>query len=66
MAWIVDEPVTLDARRELVVEWCDGWAGVDDAVLGIWQDGEVVGSTGLHRRGWPDGVEIGVQVDKDR
>lgn len=65
MAWTAAEPLTLDARRELIAGWTDAWADGDEVVMGIWQNDKVVGSTGLHRRGWPDGVEIGFWVAAD-
>lgn len=63
MAWVSAEPSTLDARRDLIAGWTEAWAdGGDEVAMGIWQGDEVVGSTGLHRRGWTDGVEIGFWV----
>lgn len=52
MAWIAAEPLTLQSRRELVAAWTDRWAaGGDEAMMGVWHGDQVVGSTGLHRRG---------------
>lgn len=67
MAWIAAEPLTLGVRRELIAGWTSQWGtGGDEVMMGIWQGGEVVGSTGLHQRGWPDGLEIGFWVTADR
>lgn len=65
MAWIAAEPLTLNARRELIAGWTDAWASGEEVVMGIWRGDQVVGSTGLHRRGWPDGVEFGFWVAAD-
>lgn len=62
MPWIGFEPVTLEGRRELVEGWTEAWELGGDVHLGIWRDGTVVGATGLHHRGWPDGPEIGFWV----
>lgn len=67
MAWTAAEPLTLDARRQLIAGWNDAWfEGGDEVIMGIWRGERVVGGTGLHRRGWPDGLEIGFWVAADR
>lgn len=67
MAWVANEPLTLAERTDLIERWTEAWArGDDEVMLGIWHGDEVVGSTGLHGRGWPDGVEIGFWVAADR
>jgi len=63
MPWIAEEPKPLAGRRALVQGWSDAWANGGDVVMGIWREGAVVGATGLHHRGWPDGPEIGFWVD---
>lgn len=71
MAWIAEEPVTLDARRARIAQWADERRQGGGAAYGIWRvDGTepvVAGSTGLHRRaeGRPDILEIGYWVHVD-
>lgn len=63
MTWIAEEPMTLAERRAKIEGWTATWAAGGDLMAGIWRDGQVVGSAGLHHRGWPDGREIGFWVD---
>ncbi|MBX3314668.1 MAG: GNAT family N-acetyltransferase [Actinobacteria bacterium] len=63
MPWIADEPTSIEDRRLLVDGWTAAWRDGGDVVMGIWRDDRVVGATGLHHRGWPDGPEIGFWVD---
>lgn len=65
MPWIVHEPTSLEDRCVLVDGWNEAWRDGGDVTMGVWRDGRVVGSTGLHHRGWPDGPEIGFWVDRD-
>lgn len=65
MAWIAHEPLSLDDRRALEREWQAKWEAGGDAVYGIFEDGVPVGSTGLHSRIGPGGVEIGYWVASD-
>jgi RimJ/RimL family protein N-acetyltransferase len=62
MPWIEHEPLTLEARRELVEAWEHDRLAGGDAVLGIFRDGEIVGGTGMHRRIGHGGIEIGYWV----
>lgn len=62
MPWIEQEPLTLEARRELVLGWERDWRSGGDVVLGIFRDGEITGGVGMHRRIGPGGVEIGYWV----
>lgn len=63
MAWVANEPLTLADRTALIERWTEAWErGADEVILGIWDGDQVVGGTGLHGRGWPDGVEIGFWV----
>ena len=64
MPWIALEPQTVDQRVELIARWEREWEQGGDVVLGVFLDGEVVGSTGLHRRIGPDGLEIGYWIDR--
>ncbi len=63
MPWIAGEPLPLDARRTLHADWERQWLAGGDVVLGIFEDGVAVGSTGLHRRLGPGALEIGYWVD---
>ncbi|WP_426574960.1 GNAT family N-acetyltransferase [Aquihabitans sp. McL0605] len=43
--------------------WDTAWAAGGDVIMGIFDDGTTVGSTGLHRRLGPGALEIGYWVD---
>lgn len=62
MDWVAYEPMTVDDRRQLFRSWLDQWRRGGDSVLVMLHDGEIVGGTGLHRRGGEDRVEIGYWV----
>jgi len=59
MPWAAEEPLTIEARRELIAGWERDWQDGGDVVLGIVEDGRVAGGTGLHRRRGPGALEIG-------
>jgi ribosomal-protein-serine acetyltransferase len=65
MAWIALEPMSVDDRRALVLQWEQAWSEGGDVLLAVWRDGVVVGSTGLHQRIGEGGLEIGYWVDVD-
>lgn len=65
MPWIAFEPQTIDQRGDLIAGWERNWELGGDVVLGVFLDGVVVGSTGLHRRLGPDGLAIGYWIDGD-
>ncbi len=65
MPWIEHEPLALDDRGELQRGWDLAWAEGGDVILGIFDDGVCVGSTGLHRRLGPGALEIGYWVHVD-
>jgi len=65
MPWISAEPLDLEARRTLIGTWQHNWEAGGDAVLGVYVDGEVAGSTGLHRRRGPRALEIGYWIHVD-
>lgn len=65
MPWMAAEPLALEARRNLIERWQHGWEAGGDTVLGVFVDGEVAGSTGLHRRRGPDALEIGYWIHVD-
>ena len=44
------EPQTPENRLALIAQWQADWESGGDALIGAFLDGEVVGSTGLHRR----------------
>jgi RimJ/RimL family protein N-acetyltransferase len=62
MRWMAEEPQTLEQRRALIRGWEDEWSKGGDAYLGIFIDGSVAGSCGLHRRRGPNALEIGYWV----
>ena len=63
MPWIASEPLAVHERRGLLESWEREWLGGGEVVMGIFEGGEVVGGSGLHRRRGPDGLEIGYWVD---
>jgi RimJ/RimL family protein N-acetyltransferase len=64
MSWAA-EPIELEARRQLIDRWQHEWEAGGDSVLGVFVDGEVAGSTGLHRRRGPHALEIGYWIHVD-
>ena len=64
MRWIAHEPLTLEDRKNLVDEWnrdADEGRGV---VMGSFLNGQLIGSTGLHRtRPVPTSIEVGYWID---
>ena len=62
MAWIAHEPLSIEERRAMLAQTEARWAGGGDVMLGIFKDGHVAGSTGLHRRIGPGGLEIGYWI----
>lgn len=67
MPWASDEPLSSDARRELVDTWVSAWdAGADFAFAIVDTSGdELLGACGAHRRIGPGGLEIGYWVRSD-
>ncbi|MEP7201903.1 MAG: GNAT family protein [Ilumatobacteraceae bacterium] len=65
MPWIAAEPMSLVARVALINQWQFDWERGGDVVIGAFLDGEIVGSTGLHRRRGPAALEIGYWVHVD-
>jgi RimJ/RimL family protein N-acetyltransferase len=65
MPWAADEPLSLEARRELIARWQRAWADDGETVYGILHDGTIVGGTGLHRRRGPGVLEIGYWIGVD-
>jgi ribosomal-protein-serine acetyltransferase len=62
MPWIGFEPRTVEQRAELITQWEGEWLEGGDVHLAVWLDGVVAGSTGLHRRIGPEGLEIGYWI----
>ena len=65
MPWIQAEPQSPEDRRALIDTWRADWEAGGDMVIGAFLVGEVVGSTGLHRRRGPGVLEIGYWVHVD-
>jgi ribosomal-protein-serine acetyltransferase len=62
MAWIAEEPIPLEERRTMLNRWERDWAQGGDVFLGVFCEGRIAGSCGLHRRIGPDGLEIGYWI----
>lgn len=62
MAWIAQEPRSLEQRTSLIREWNAAWDGGREFPMGIFNGSGCVGSTGLHLRGDEGTVEIGYWV----
>ena len=62
MPWAAEEPIDLAARHALLAAWDEAWEAGTEHAYGMWTDGTVVGSCGLHARTKPNGLEIGYWV----
>lgn len=68
MAWVADEPLSIERRRERIGGWAEAQRAGTDTALAIWLlDGDrpvAAGGCGLHRRaaGRPDILEIGYWI----
>lgn len=65
MPWVASEPITLAQRVALIEHWREEWERDGDLVIGAFLNGDVVGSSGLHRRRGPGVLEIGYWVHVD-
>lgn len=65
MPWARHEPMTVAERVTLIEGWTREWEDGGDAFLGVFLDGEAIGSSGLHRRVGPGALEIGYWIDAD-
>jgi len=65
MPWAAEEPRSGSARLELIREWERQRRDGGDVAYGIFVDGEVAGSCGMHRRIGEGGLEIGYWVRSD-
>jgi len=59
MAWIALEPLTLEQRREWLIDRQREWSEGGDVVHGVFIADEMAGGCGLHRRRGPRTLEIG-------
>jgi RimJ/RimL family protein N-acetyltransferase len=66
MPWMAREPMPLVDRVALLSRWDEEWKDGGDVVLGVFLEGELAGSCGLHRRIGPGGLELGYWIAKDR
>ena len=62
MAWMAEEPQTIEQRRQLIAGWEREWSHGGDVALAILVGDEVAGSCGLHRRRGPDALELGYWI----
>jgi ribosomal-protein-serine acetyltransferase len=62
MAWMAEEPKSLQERQAMLSKWEREWEGGGDALLAVFLDGEVAGSVGLHRRRGPETLELGYWI----
>jgi ribosomal-protein-serine acetyltransferase len=62
MAWIALEPLTVEQRREWLVERQREWFEGGDVMYGVFAEDEVAGGAGLHRRRGPETLEIGYWI----
>jgi ribosomal-protein-serine acetyltransferase len=62
MAWMADEPLSLDERLAMLARREQEWLGGGDVMLAVTAGGQVVGSCGLHRRRGPGTLEIGYWI----
>jgi len=62
MAWMAEEPQPLQQRRVLIAEWEREWLDGGDVRLGVFLDGQIAGSCGLHGRLGPAALEIGYWI----
>jgi RimJ/RimL family protein N-acetyltransferase len=65
MPWAKTEPLPLSRRVELIEGWRLDWEDGLEFVMGIFRNGSIVGSTGLHLRGVEGQLEIGYWVKSD-
>jgi ribosomal-protein-serine acetyltransferase len=65
MGWTTQEPMSMEARRDLIAGWEREWRAGGDCTIGVFRDGEVVGGCGMHRRRGPETLEIGYWTHVD-
>lgn len=59
MSWMAEEPQDLEHRRAILARWEQEWHDGGDVYLAVILNGQVAGSSGLHRRRGPHTLEIG-------
>jgi RimJ/RimL family protein N-acetyltransferase len=59
MAWIAREPLEVSNRESLLADSWTAWEEGRDFMMGIFGEGALIGSTGLHLRGADGTAEIG-------
>ena len=64
MPWAAAEPLSPRQRRGLLNRWEREWRAGGDVLLGVFLDGAIAGSTGLHRRRGPRTLDIGYWIDQ--
>jgi ribosomal-protein-serine acetyltransferase len=62
MPWAADEPKPPEEHARLIREWEAERRAGGDEFLGVWLDGEPIGSCGLRRRIGPGGLELGYWI----
>jgi ribosomal-protein-serine acetyltransferase len=62
MAWMAEEPQSVEERRNLIARWEREWSAGGDVALAIFIGEEVAGSCGLHRRRGPRTLELGYWI----
>ena len=62
MAWAVEWPKPREEQLAMLREWEEHRLAGTNEFLGVWLDGELVGSCGLHFRIGEGGVEIGYWI----
>lgn len=65
MDWALLEPLSDEARRNLIDQWETSRMGGTEVIYGIFLDGRAIGGTGVHRRIGPGGMEIGYWLAPD-
>ena len=65
MAWVAFEPLSVEARRDLITEWRAESNSEGDAIFGVFLNDTAIGGCGLHRRRGPDALEIGYWIHAD-
>jgi RimJ/RimL family protein N-acetyltransferase len=59
LPWASQEPLSVDRRKEMILDWEREWLRGGDVLMGIFVAGRVAGGCGLHYRLDPGGLEIG-------